>query len=96
MTMSIQELLVQAMNVANRLSGITSVEVSKYGSSNSIDITFKNSVGDSYNVNYDVTLEGHTYNKTISLISNLSRRERFSELDYSQDDLKMILERVNK
>ena len=80
MKMSIQELLVQAMNVANRISGVTSVEVSKYGSSNSIDITFKNSSGESYNVTYDVTLEGHTYNKTISLISNLSRRDRYSEL----------------
>lgn len=94
--MTIQELLVQAMNVANRLSGVTSVEVSKYGSSNSIDITFKNSIGDSYNVTYDVTLEGHTYNKTISLISNLSKHESLSELDYSQDYLKMMLERVNK
>ena len=42
MKMSIQELLVQAMNIANRLSGVFDVEVSNTGS-NTIDIMFKNS-----------------------------------------------------
>ena len=95
MKMSIQELLVQAMNLANRLSGVFSVNVSNAGS-NTIDIIFKNSKGKDYAVCYDVELNGHLYNKTICFISNLTDHERFTERDYTQESLKKMLEWVNK
>ena len=95
MKLSIQELLVQAMNMANRLSGVFSVEVSRAGS-NSIDIMFTNSKGKDYAVCYDVEVDGNLYNKTICFISNLTDHERFTERDYSQESLKKMLEWVNK
>ena len=95
MSLSIQELLVQAMNIANRYSGVISVEVSK-GGTNSIDIMFKNSKDVTYNVSYEIELNGHLYEKKICLISNLTKHERFSELDYTQESLKKMIEWVNK
>ena len=95
MKLSIQELLVQAMNIANRLSGVFDVEVSNTGS-NTIDIMFKNSKGIDYAVCYDVELNGHLYEKTICFISNLTEHEKFSEMDYTQESLNKMLEWVNK
>ena len=95
MKMSIQELLVQAMNIANRLSGVFSVDVSNAGS-NTIDIIFKNSKDKDYAICYEVELNGHLYNKTICFISNLTDHERFTDRDYTQESLKKMLEWVNK
>ena len=95
MSLSIQELLVQAMNLANRFSGVISVDVSKAGS-NTIDITFRNSKSKEYNVCYDVELSGHIYEKKICLISNLTDHEKFSEMDYTQESLQKMIEWVNK
>lgn len=93
MKMSIQELLVQAMNIANKITGVYNMDVT---TPDSITLLFKNTKGDKYAVDFKITLEGHEYIKTINFISCFQCDERFSILDYSQEELKMMLERVNK
>lgn len=91
--MTMQELLIQAVNISNRITGVYNMDVT---TPDNISVMFKNSKGEKYAVDYTITLEGHNYNKTINFISCFKCDERFSSLDYSQEELKMMLERVNK
>lgn len=91
--MTMQELLIQSINISNRITGVYNMDIT---TPDNITITFKNSKGNEYAVDYKITLEGHNYIKTINFISDFKSYERYSNLDYSQLSLKMMLERVNK
>lgn len=91
--MTMQELLIQSINISNRITGVYNIECML---PDNISLIFKNSKGDKYAVDYTITLQGHNYIKTINFISCFQCDERFSSLDYLQEKLKNMLERVNK
>lgn len=91
--MTMQELLIQSINISNRITGVYNMDVT---TPDNISLIFKNTNGDTYAVDFTITLKGHDYIKTINFISSFNCIERFSNLDYTQEKLKMILERLNK
>lgn len=90
--MTMQELLIQSVNISNKITGVYNMDVT---TPDNITILFKNTKGDKYAVDYTITLEGHNYIKTINFISCFQCDERFSNLDYSQEELNDMLKKVN-
>ena len=91
--MTMNELLIQAMNICNHINGVYDVDIY---APDDITIMFKNSKGYKYIINYQSKLNGHVYEKYINYITCLACDERSSELDYTQEELNDMLKKVNK
>lgn len=91
--MTMQELLIQSMNICNHIVGVYDVDIY---APDDITIMFKNSKGYKYIVDFQIKLNGHVYEKYINFITYMATDERFSELDYTQEELNDMLKKVNK
>ena len=92
--MTMQELLIQSINISHTIIGVYNVDVT---TPDNVSLLFKNTNGDNYCVDYNIILDGHNYIKTINFISRITNPyERFSSLDYTQEELNDMLKKVNK
>lgn len=103
--MSMNEILIQAMNISSKFSNVKTVECNK---EDNIQIVFDNSVGRRYLVIYDINvvkrypdiygfirLVKRKYEKSIRIIYDYNLDVRYSSLDYSQEELEKKLKEVN-
>ena len=90
--MSIDELLIQALNISLKFTNVTNVECDTI--SNRVEFTFISGNGNKWFVSYSIQKIGSLYIKTIELLYSYALDVRYSTLDYSQEELKEILKKA--